>query len=64
MKDSPDLIKKVYDLDAGYSKLNQYIKSQATQRDLREAILPYYSFIRDVFLTLTLHTGNYPYLNS
>ena len=32
------------------------------QQDLRDFILPHYDFIKDVFLTLSLHTGNFTYV--
>lgn len=29
---------------------------------MRDFILPHYSFIKDVFLTLSLNSGNFPYV--
>ena len=55
---------KVYDLDFGFSKLAQVVKSVPAQESLREFMVQRYDFFKDVFLTLTLQSGNFPYINS
>jgi hypothetical protein len=61
-KDTPDVLAKAYDFDFGFSKLEGLIKSKGTQEEVRELFLKNYDFLKDIFLTLSIHCGNFPFI--
>ena len=61
-KDTADILAKAYDFDFGYSKLEGLIKNKGTQEDVRDVFLKNYDFLKDVFLTLSIHCGSFPFI--
>ena len=53
-------------MDFGYSKIGSIIKGPINQEELKNFMLQpgHFDLLKDVFLTLTLSSGNFPYLNS
>ena len=64
--DTRESLAKVYDMDFGYSKIASIIKGTINQEELKTFMLQpgHFDLLKDVFLTLTLSSGNFPYLNS
>ena len=52
----------MYDADFVYSKLGALIKEPAAQEDVRELILGHQEFLKDMYLTLAINSGVFPYV--
>ena len=64
LQDTEDSIEKTVDLDYGYSKLENILKTPEDISDLRFMLIGSYEYLKDLFLTLTINTGNFPYLSA
>ena len=61
-RDTEDLIVKTVDTDITYTKFEKFIKAPADAADVRELLIGHYEYLKDLFLTLTINSGNFPYL--
>ena len=61
-RDKPETLVKTYDLDFELSKLASIVKNTAALEDIRSIFIANYDYIKDVFLTLTINSGTFPYL--
>ena len=63
-RDSPEVLAKTYDSDFAYSKLEGIVKDPTQREDVRDEFVKNYDFIKDVFLTLSINSGGFPFINS
>ena len=61
-QDTPELLEKIYEKDLTYSKLHNFVKNPTDQQDIKDVILYHYGFIKDLFLTLAINSGSFPYV--
>ena len=61
-QDTPELLEKIYETDLAYSKLGNFVRNPTDLQDVKDVILYHYAFIKDLFLTLAINAGTFPFV--
>ena len=52
----------MYETDYESSRLDGIVRNEMDKQDLKDVILYHFSFIKDLFLTLSINSGEYPFV--
>ena len=51
-------------MDLSCTKLSNFVKNPIDAADIRDVIIGHFEYLKDLYLTLTINSGNFPYLDN
>lgn len=61
-RDKAETLTKMYDLDVELTKMANVVNNPASLAEIRQIFIDNYDYLKDVFLTLSISSGRFPYI--